>query len=166
MKSTILANLGLLLVGLIATSCGSRNAVHPTDSQVIAIYRSELTNLVQVVGMLKQDPGVEAVWIEGGKIRVGGDRAANMSVERLAKYQALLERLGSTVGVHSFKGDSVDFALSSFGLSVSGSGKGIAYRERTPEFGLVGDTDAQPPLPNIGRTFRSIEGYWYVYYSE
>lgn len=165
MRFTLLLPLFPLLIGLVTTSCNTKRK-HPTDAQLIALYRRELTNLVSVVGMLKQDHGVDGLWLGSGKIRVSDQGGVEMSVERLTEYRALLERMGSSVSVHSFKGESVDFGLSSFGLSVSGSGKGLAYREAKPGFGLVEDTDAQRPRPHIGRSFRLIEGNWYVYYSE
>ena len=94
---------------------------------------------------------------------------AGVTPARLGDYRSLFKKAGVGNGMEGYGyRDMIWFLVSSLGLSVSGSGKGIAYVQGTPDL-LVPDLDAHIAKAHAGHAesftaFQRIEGNWYLYY--
>ena len=95
-----------------------------------------------------------------------------VSPERIARYRKLLSSARVSSGIEGYgpKGE-VLFHVSSRGLSISGSSKGIVWCEKPPEPPrlLLDDLDAYlaktfPGQPKSFTAYQRIEGNWYLYY--
>ena len=84
--------------------------------------------------------------------------------ERLKVYRGLFDELDLSAGIEGYEEkDVVWFHASTYGLSVTGSGKGYAYLKERPKL-VVDNLDTY--WSQDGRsftTFRHLEGNWYLY---
>lgn len=97
---------------------------------------------------------------------------AGVTAERIARYRKLLSAAGVASGIEGYDPkNQVWYHISSRGLSISGSSKGVVWRSTPPEAPelLVDDLDAflAKTFPGHSRSFTAyqrLEGNWYLYY--
>lgn len=136
---------------------------HPTDRQLIAGFERHRADYYQLAALAEQDRHlgrVSRTWYEtqGGDYHYAPE-AGLLSEERWSRYRRLFDVLQLEEGVLIGDGRTW-FLRSCFGLSVSGSTKGIAYMPRpTPG---CGNADYGPSDVGFEDTcYRHISGKWY-----
>ncbi len=132
---------------------------HPPTSTLILNFQNHRAEFNQLLQMFLQDKSAE-------RIAPAFTRPANApSPAELAEYRALFTRLGLQVGIEGYgEKRQVFFIASTFGLSVSGSGKGYAYCVERPAL-VVDDIDHyRSPDGKSFTAFQHIEGNWYLYF--
>ncbi len=158
--------LAALVISWVLVGCDNAGD-HPPSARLLQQWHDHHTELEQLVKMFQADKGLNRVAPDF--TRPDDPATVGVAPTRIAEYRQLLQKAGVHSGVEGYGDkDSVTFIVSALGLSVSGSGKGFAYLEGTPE-GLVSDLDAHiaHAISTRARSFTAyqhIEGDWYLYY--
>ena len=158
---------------LIVTGCG-----HPTDDQLIAQLKQHRTELEKLVRMFRADKGLGRVG--NNFTRPEDPKLVGVSEERIKEYRRLCSAVGAVDCIEGYDAaynrlygavvdgeteekDPIWIHVSSFGLAVSGSGKGFFYAVTPPKppFVLVPDLD-KSTISESGTWLRHIEGPWYL----
>ena len=160
------AHLLLLLPAAILSSCDWADE-HPSSASLQKQWGDHRADLEKLVTMIKADKALQRVAPDF--TRPENLTSAGIDAKRLDEYRRLFKHTGVKNGIESYgEKDMVWFHVSSLGLSVSGSGKGIAYVEGEPE-GIMPDLDAHILKAHKERArsftaFQRLEGDWYLYY--
>jgi hypothetical protein len=160
------AHLWLLLPIAFLSSCDLADE-HPSSASLQKQWRDHRADLETLVTMIKADTALKRVAPDF--TRPENLTAAGIDEQRLEEYRRLFKQTGVKNGISGYgKKDTIWFHVSSLGLSVSGSGKGIAFVDGEPE-GVVPDLDAHILKAHAGRAesftaYQRIEGDWYLYY--
>jgi hypothetical protein len=158
----------LLLPAVFLTSCDSAEE-HPPAATLQKQWRDHRADLEKLVTMIKADKALQRVAPDF--TRPENLSAAGIDENRLKEYRALIKQTGVKSGIEGYNDKStIWFHVSSLGLSVSGSGKGLAYVEGTPET-VVSDLDAHILQAHKDHAesfsaFQRLEGNWYLYYDD
>lgn len=145
---------------------------HPTDDELIELYHSKKQTFETIVGMIREDDTMIRIdpkftkatghvdesyqhWIEDQKI----------TESRWNEYKRLFREIGAQSGITAGEDrKSLSFLISTEGLSIGGSAKGISYLVVPPRH-ILDSLDA-PERPGMtGTNYRSIEGNWYIFYT-
>ena len=134
---------------------------HPTDAELVAQFKRHRGTLEQVVAMAHDDDRLQR--LAPDFMRPDNPVDAGVSPERIKTYRQLLARAEVAHGI--LKGDTeVWFLVSTRGLSIAGSAKGILYCEQP-------DSDARIVTTNLDRevvpprgelVMRHIDGNWWL----
>ena len=135
-------------------------APHPTDAVMLAQFAKVRPSLDSIVGMIAQDPAIERLAPDFTR-----PEPPPMSPERLADYRERLEKAGIAHGFSRY-GDTVEFIVSTQGLSISGSGKSFVHTESAdPDATVIdGDLDvaAATPTGKDALLQRRIDDHWWL----
>jgi hypothetical protein len=160
------AHLLFLLPVAFLSSCDLAEE-HPSSASLVKQWRDHRTTLEQLVTMMQADKALQRVAPDF--TRPENLAAAGIDETRRTEYRRLLKQAGVRNGLSGYgeKGE-IWFHVSSLGLSVSGSGKGIAFVDGAPEL-VVADLDAHILQAHKDRAesftaYQRIEGNWYLYY--
>jgi hypothetical protein len=136
-------------------------APHPIDAELVAQFKRHRTTLEQVVAMARDDDRLQR--LAPDFMRPDNPADAGISPERIAIYRQLLARAEVAHGL--LKGDTeVWFLVSTRGLSIAGSAKGILYCEQPDDDARIVTTtlDREPAPPRGELVMRHIEGNWWL----
>jgi hypothetical protein len=156
-----------VLLAATGAACGAR---HPPDAQLIARFHRERASFETLKDMFLAEKTL-------GRIAPTFTRPVDffsahalppettVSVQRLAEYRILFQRLGLESGIEGYDAkEEIFFHASSSGLSISGSSKGYAYLAHAPPL-VVPDLDRYWSSDGQSFTaFRHIDGRWYLYF--
>jgi hypothetical protein len=140
---------------------------HPSGAKLIQQWHDHRTVLDQLVKNFQADKALNRVAPDF--TRPDDPSTIGVTPARIAEYRELLQKARVGKGIEGYGDkDAITFIVSALGLSVSGSGKGIAYLEGAPEI-LVPDLDAyvSQALADHSRSFTAfqrIDKNWYLYY--
>jgi hypothetical protein len=140
---------------------------HPSSARLVQQWRDHRTELEKLVKDFKTDKALNRVAPDF--TRPDDPSTIGITPARIAEYRELLRKTGVDRGIEGYgEKEAITFVVSALGLSVSGSGKGIAYLKGEPEI-LVPDLDAYvgKALADHSRSFTAyqrIEENWYLYY--
>jgi hypothetical protein len=158
--------LGLIpLVALLVGCDGAGD--HPSSAKLLQQWHDHRAELQQLVTDFQKDKALNRVAPDF--TRPDDPSTVGVSPARIADYRERLQKAEVSRGIEGYGDkDAITFIVSALGLSVSGSGKGIAYLEGDPEI-LVPDLDAyvSKALADHSRSFTAyqrLEGNWYLYY--
>jgi hypothetical protein len=148
--------IGLMTILLI--SC-SANKQHPSAQSLIGNFQNHTADFNQLLQMFLQDQQLE-------RIAPDFTRPANsVSSARLTEYRAFFSKLSLEAGIEGYgEKRQVFFIASTFGLSVSGSGKGYAYCIERPALIVDAIDTYRSPDGKSFTAFQHIEGNWYLYF--
>ena len=150
---------GLILL-ILCSACSS--AKHPSDQALIENFQSHKSEFNQLLQMFLADKGLGRVAYDF--TRPENPQTVGITRERLKVYRGLFDELDLSAGIEGYEEkDVVWFHASTYGLSVTGSGKGYAYLKERPKL-VVDNLDTY--WSQDGRsftTFRHLEGNWYLY---
>jgi hypothetical protein len=153
----ILCVLAVLLVGCVK---------HPTDAQLQATLQKNYGAFSNLVGELKA-ASVERVEWNGSQIVV--DSTQTNPPALTSKLSPHFKAIGQPLTVvNAGKGSQVWFYISTRGLSVSGSAKGLLYDEttETTPTRIVPDTDASSRTNSPFTVLRPLlQTNWFAFYS-
>ena len=152
-------SLGLLAVLLVG--CGNKR--HPTDAHLQKSFQTNLVALSNIVVELRKHADIERIDWENGAIVVNASETnpPSLALKLLPQFKAIGQDLLIT---NARDGSQVWFYFSSRGLSVSGSAKGIAYREKIPDR-IVQDTDKSSRTNAPFTVFRPLQPNWFIFFS-
>lgn len=156
--AAVLITAGLL--GLLAIVDPFGDPPHPTDQELLAQFRQHRSELEAIVDMLRADPQIQRLAPDFTR-----PEPAPTSTERLADYRRRLAAAGIRRGINQY-GNSIDFLVSTRGLSIGGSAKGFSCAEGAADDALVTDGDldaAAAGAPTSDVLFqRHIDGNWWL----
>ena len=158
--------LGLISLAALLVGCDGAGD-HPSSAKLIRQWRDHRAELELLVKNFQADKALNRVAPDF--TRPDDPSTIGVSPVRIAEYRELLQKAQVSRGIEGYGNkDAITFVVSALGLSVSGSGKGIAYLEGEPE-SLVPDLDAyvSQALADHSRSFTAyqrIEDNWYLYY--
>lgn len=156
----VVALSAVALIALLAIADPFGGAPHPTDAVMLAQFAKLRPSLESIVGMIAQDPAIE---------RLAPDftlpEPLPIPPERLADHRERLEKAGIAHGFSHY-GDTIEFIVSTQGLSISGSGKSFVHAEGAdPDATVIdGDLDAAAATP-AGKDAllqRRIDDHWWL----
>lgn len=164
MKTRTRFGVHLAVVGLLLMFCNcSSGPNHPSDKCMLEFWQAHKTEFEQLLQMFLADKDLGRVAYSF--TRPEDAASAGVTAERLSDYRRRFSALNLTAGIEGYdEKDTVWFHASTYGLSVTGSGKGYAYSKVKPAI-LVEDLDKY--WSKDGRSFiacRRIEGDWYLYF--
>ncbi|MEO8419738.1 MAG: hypothetical protein ABI457_00965 [Hyphomicrobium sp.] len=156
----VVALSAVALIALLAIADPFGGAPHPTDAVMLAQFARVRPSLEEIVGMTAQDPAVERLAADFTR-----PEPLPISPERLADYRQRLEKAGIAHGFSHY-GDTIEFIVSTQGLSISGSGKSFVHAEGAdPDATVIdGDLDAAAATP-AGKDAllqRRIDDHWWL----
>jgi hypothetical protein len=158
---------------VVVSGCSS----HPSDDQLLKHFRQHRADLEQLVRMFESDKGLGRVGEnftrpdDPGRVGVSLERVSEYrrlctavgAPDCIEGYDAAFDRLyGAVAAGRSEAKNPIWIHVSSWGLAVSGSGKGFLYSS-APSFEIVPDLDRVSPSRS-GTWIRHIEGPWYLYF--
>lgn len=134
---------------------------HPTDAALMAQFAAHRGEFDELRQMMQEDGGLQRV---GPDFTRPADPASlGVAPARLARYRQLLATAGVAEGLLR-QGGEIVFLASTRGLSVSGSGKGVAFGAGPDEAATLveGDLDAAFARLADKRALleRPLEGSW------
>ena len=156
----------LLLVLFSVSSCGE----HPSSGTLIEQWRDHRKEFDEALQMFLADK--ELGRVAPDFTRPEDPTKVGVTAERIARYRQLLRSAGVASGIEGYAPKAqIWFHVSSRGLSISGSSKGIVWRSAPPDQTdlLVEDLDAFlaktfPGHPKSFTAYQRLEGDWYLYY--
>ena len=111
---------------------------HPSDGALLAQFAAQRPALEELVGMLREDPGIE-------RLAADFTRPDPLAVApgRIADYRARLAAAGIAHGL-ARHGDTATFIVSTRGLAISGSAKAFVHAPQADADATVvnGDLDS------------------------
>jgi len=151
----------LALLAVLLSGCGYSR--HPTDTNLQKSFQTNLVALSNIVTVLKMHSDIERIDWQNGTIVVNGSETnpPSISPKLLPQFKAIGQDLLIT---NARDGSQVWFYFSSRGLSVSGSAKGVAYRETIPDR-IVQDTDKSSRTNAPFTVFRALQPNWFIFLS-
>lgn len=166
MSHALFCRAALLAFGMLCAGC-ERAADHPSSARLQQQWRDHHTDLEQLVKMFRADKALNRVAPDF--TRPDDPSSIGVTSARIAEYRQLLRKAGVATGIEGYNDkDAITFIVSALGLGISGSGKGFAYLEGTPEL-LVPDLDAHISQAHAKHAesftaYQRISGDWYLYY--
>ena len=156
-------NLVFSLGILIVLFSGCRYKRHPTDASLQKSFQTNFATLSRIVRELKTESGVGRIDWANEVVVVNGSQTnpPTLTTKLLPEFRAIGQDLVITC---ARDGSQVWFYFSSRGLSVSGSAKGIAYREKIPDR-IVQDTDKSSRTNTPFTVFRPLQTNWFIFLS-
>jgi hypothetical protein len=160
MRTRLVLLAAALLIALAMPGCSR----HPSVAKLERLYFKNKTSLTNIVTMVHQDKALTRV--APGFTRPENPQTVGVSSNRVAEYRRLLRRAGITHGFESRVNDeTIEFIVSTWGFSVSGSVKGLAYVKNPKSVKVVKDLKAVEGHPGGDvEAFQHIEGNWYIYF--
>lgn len=133
---------------------------HPSDAVLLAQFHTHRPALEELVAMLGSDPEIERLAPEFTR-----PEPPPLTPARLADYRQRLAAAGIDHGLTRY-GDEIVFLVSTRGLAIAGSGKGIAHCAQPASDAVVVDgdfDDAAAALAGKDRLLvRHIDGDWWL----
>ena len=156
----------LLLLALAFSGCGD----HPSSATLIRQWRAHRMAYDETLQMFLADK--ELGRVAPDFTRPHDPTTIGVAADRIARYRKLLSRAGVSAGIEGYDPkEEVWYHISTRGLSISGSSKGIVWRSKPPEepLLLLDDLDAFlaktfPGHPKSFTAYQRIEDNWYLYY--
>lgn len=156
--------LGILIVfgipGCFILITGAREfgffSPQPSDAQIAQLLERHRDEFDRLVEMLETDTAIHNVDPLEFNSRDG------LSYARWQEYKRVLDEIDLPHGISRWGDDSAHFVVWTRGIAVSGSTKGLAYREETPAL-LLKSLDTAKDLPPKEFGYWHIEGNWYVF---
>ena len=156
----------LLLVLFFVSGC----VEHPSSAALIQQWRDHRKEFDETLQMFLADK--ELGRVAPDFTRPEDPSKAGVPAERVERYRKLLSAAGVASGIEGYgPKNQVWYHISSRGLSISGSSKGVVWRSAPPEAPdlLLDDLDAflAKTFPGHSRSFTAyqrLEGNWYLYY--
>jgi len=162
LRKRALVSVGILFLTFLGLFCGCNR--HPTDAQLAIFfseYESALTNLVS---NLQKDSEIERLTWRRGVLSF--DPSGSSTNGKVQTYTSLVAGFPNDMSIVSFGGGKQVFVyLSSRGISVSGSAKGLIYQESAPDR-IVVDTDAEAQANRPFSVFNRVGRNWYIFRSQ
>lgn len=161
-----LAGSALILGGLALTLAlidPFGDSPHPSDAAMLAQFKERRAILDQLVEMIGHDPGLERLGLDF--TRPEDPAQAGISPDRIALYRKLCLEAGIAKGFQHY-GDSIEFLVSTRGLSIAGSAKGFTYRNGADPDATVIDGDLDEAVNALADKSvllqRRIDGDWWL----
>jgi hypothetical protein len=158
--------LALLLSASTLSGCGD----HPSSAALIQQWRDHHEEFDEALQMFLGDKKLGRVAPDF--TRPDDPSTIGVPADRIGRYRSLLSAAHVSAGIEGYDPkDEVWYRVSTRGLAISGSSKGIAWRSTPPEppHLLVDDLDAFlaktfPGHPKSFTAYQRIEDNWYLYY--
>lgn len=157
---SLLRKLEILAISLLLAGCGDRP--HAKDQEMLDNFARHEKGFEELAAMLRHDKMLVRVdddWTEPADPATVG-----VDAERIAEYRRRFRELGIPRGFRAkHDPEQFTFIASAVGLGISGSGKGYAYLEDSPNLIVKNLDEYKSP---DGRSFlacRQIKGNWYLF---
>lgn len=162
LRKRALASFEILFLTLFWVLCGCNR--HPTDAQLATFFSNHESVLTNLVSNLRKDSEIERLIWRRGVLSI--DASGSSANGKMETYKSLVSIFPSDITILSSGGGRQVFVyLSTSGISVSGSAKGLVYQESTPDR-IVIDTDAEARANRPFSVFNRVERNWYIFYSQ
>jgi hypothetical protein len=155
MKRQLCTGLLSLLMG-VSIACNHRHASTKTFEQHFAAHKEDYDKLI---AMVQADTNLTRVF------RNYTPPVAALQEDRLKAYRGIMIKLGIET-IDAYRRDEyILFVISSKGLSISGSSKGLAYLTNRKRLKIISNIDQyeKHPVDDL-IVFEPIDKSWYVYY--
>src|SRR5690242_6273965 len=117
--------LAFLPLAVLLVSCDGAGD-HPSSAKLLQQWHDHRAELEKLVKNFQADKELNRVAPDF--TRPDDPFTIGVSPARIAEYRGLLQKAGVARGIEGYGDkDAITFIVSALGLSVSGSGKGIAY---------------------------------------
>jgi len=157
---SLLRKLEILVIGLLLAGCGDRP--HAKDQEMLDHFARHEKGFEELAAMVRQDK--KLVRVDTDWTDPTDPATAGVSAERIAEYRRRFQELGILRGFQAkHDPEYFTFIVNTVGLGISGSGKGYAYLEQTPDL-IVKDLDTyKSPDGRSFLAYRQIKGNWYLF---
>lgn len=153
------AFIGPVILGLISLWKLNAFSPHPDDQELKSLIVGNREAFQELLNMFDEDTQLKLVSPDAR------EPAESISDSRWEAYRSLFKSIGLDTGMIKRADGAVVFPISSLGLSVSGSSKGLIYRPSDPSPHYPSLDEVPDELGEGVVAYRKLEGDWYVTYT-